>query len=154
MGVAHLLDLPGTWEPLAALGHRRPMLDVDRLVFFGYSDGEEDTHGYVPAAVRIPVDEVLAAPEEAARSALAAVGDAPFVLHLDVDVLDYLTLPVADIPTYGRGLDPATLERALRALGAGPGLQAMVCTEVNPDHADEAALRAVVTLLTGALAGS
>ncbi|GAB2479310.1 hypothetical protein GCM10027063_21320 [Promicromonospora xylanilytica] len=43
------------------------------------------------------------------------------MLHLDVDVLDYLTLPVADIPTYGRGLDPATLERALRALGAGPG---------------------------------
>jgi arginase len=152
MGVAHLLDLPGTWEPLAALGHRRPLLDGERLIFFGYSDGEEDTHGHVPAAVRIPVDEVLADPEEAARRALAAVGDSPFVLHFDADVLDYLTLPAADIPTYGRGLDPATLGRALRALGAGPGLRALVCAEVNPDHADEQALRGVVTLLTGALA--
>jgi arginase len=154
MGVAHLLDLPGTWEPLAALGHRRPLLDAGRLVFLGYSDGEEDTHGLVPAAVRIPAEEVLAAPEDAARRALAAVGDAPFVLHLDVDVLDFLTLPVADIPTYGRGLDPATLERALRVLGAAPGLQAMICAEVNPDHADETALRGVVTLLTGALAAA
>lgn len=154
MGVAHLLDLPGTFEPLAALGHRRPLLDADRLVFFGYSDGEEDTHGLVPAAVRIAVDEVLAAPEEAARRALAAAGDAPFVLHLDVDVLDYLTLPAADIPTYGRGLDPATLERALRVIGSAPGLRAVVCAEVNPDHADEPALRAVVTLLTRALSGT
>lgn len=152
MGVAHLLDLPGTWEPLAALGHRRPLLDGERLIFFGYSDGEEDTHGHVPAAVRIPVDEVLADPEEAARRALAAVGDSSFVLHFDADVLDYLTLPAADIPTYGRGLDPATLGRALQALGAGPGLRALVCAEVNPDHADEPALRGVVNLLTGALA--
>lgn len=151
MGVAHLLDLPGTWGPLAALGHRRPLLDAGRLVFFGYSDGEEDTHGLVPAAVRIPAGEVLAAPEEAAHRARAAVGDGPFVLHVDVDVLDFLTLPVADIPTYGRGLDPATLGRALRVLGVSPGLQAMICAEVNPDHADEAALRGVVTLLTGAL---
>jgi arginase len=154
MGVAHLLDLPGTWEPLAALGHRRPLLGADRLVFFGYSDGEEDTHGHVPAAVRVPVDEVLADPERAARRALDTVGDAPFVLHLDVDVLDYLTLPAADIPTYGRGLDPATLDRALRVLGAGPGPQAMVCAEVNPDHADETAMRAVVALLAGVLAGT
>lgn len=154
MGVAHLLDLPGTWEPLAALGHRRPLLDAGRLVLFGYADGEEDIHGLVPAAVRIPVDEVLAAPEEAARRALAAAGDVPFVLHLDVDVLDYLTLPVADVPTYGRGLDPAALGRALGVLGSAPGLRAMICAEVNPDHADETALRGVVTLLTAALAAA
>lgn len=154
MGVAHLLDLPGAWQPLAGLGHRRPLLGADRLVFFGYSDGEEDTHGHVPAAVRVPVDEVLADPERAARRALDTVGDAPFVLHLNVDVLDYLTLPAADIPTYGRGLDPATLDRALRVLGAGPGPQAMICAEVNPDHADGTALRGVVALLTGALTGA
>ncbi len=151
MGVAHLLDLPGAWEPLAALGPRRPLLDARRLVFFGYSGGEEYPHGHVPAA-RVPVDEVVAAPEEAARRALAAVGDSPYVLHLDVDVLDYLTLPAADIPTYGHGLDPAILGRALRVLGSGPGLLAMTCVELNPDHADEATLRAVVDLLAGTLA--
>jgi arginase len=153
MGVAHLLDLPGTWEPLAGFGHRRPLLAPDRLVFFGYSDDEEDTHGLVPA-VRIPAFEVLAGPEQAARRALAAIGDAPFVLHLDVDVLDFLALPVADIPTYGRGLDPATLDRALHVLAAGRGLQAMTCVEVNPDHADQAGLRTVAGLLAGALASA
>jgi arginase len=153
MGVAHLLDLPGAWEPLAAVGPRRPLLEDRRLVFFGYSDGEEDVHELVPAAVRVPVDEVVANPEEAARRALAAVGDAPYVLHLDVDVLDYLTLPAADIPTYGHGLDPAILGRALRVLGSGAGMLAMTCVELNPDHADEATLQAVVELLAGTLAG-
>jgi arginase len=131
MGVAHLLDPPGTWEPLAGIGHRRPLLAPDRLVFFGYSDDKEDTHNLVPA-VRIPAFEVLAGPEQAARRALAAVGDSPFVLHPDVDVLDFLALPVADIPT----------------------LQAMTCVEANPDHADEAGLRAVSGLLAGALAAA
>ncbi|MFI2365055.1 arginase family protein [Promicromonospora sp. NPDC019610] len=151
MGVAHLLDLPGAWPPLAAAGHRRPLLRADRLVYLGYSDDEEDVHGLVPA-VRIPAAQVLADPEDAARRALAAVGGTPFVLHLDVDVLDFLTLPVADVPTYGRGLVPATLDRVLRTLGADPGLVAMTCVEVNPDHADEAGLRGVVRLLAGALA--
>jgi arginase len=153
MGVAHLLDLPGAWEPLAALGPRRPLLDATRLVFFGYSGGEEYPHGHVPA-VRIPADEVVAAPEEAAHRALAAIGNSPYVLHLDVDVLDYLTLPAADIPTYGHGLDPATLGRALRVLGSGAGLLAMTCVELNPDHADAATLQAVVGLVTGTLAGA
>lgn len=150
MGVAHLLDLPGVWEPLAGIGPRRPLLDASRLVFFGYSGGEEYPHGHVPA-LRLPVDEVIAGPEKAAHRALAAVEDAPYVLHLDVDVLDYLTLPAADVPTYGHGLDPATLGRALRVLGSGAGLLAMTCVELNPDHADEATLRRVVDLLAETL---
>lgn len=153
MGVAHLLDLPGAWGPLAAVGPRRPLLDAGRLVFFGCSDEEEDVHGLASAALRIFADDVAAAPEEAARRALAAVGDAPYVLHLDIDVLDYLTLPAADVPTYGHGLDPATLGRALGVLGSGPGLLAMTCVEVNPDHADEATFRGVVDLLCLALGG-
>lgn len=152
MGVAHMLDLPGACDRLAAAGPRRPLLDAGRLVFFGYSDDDEAPPSVVPAT-RVPADEVTADPRAAAHRAIEAVGDAPYVLHLDVDVLDFLVLPVADVPSYGRGLVPETLAEALGVLASGPGLVAMTCVELNPDHADDASVRTVVDLLTGAIAG-
>lgn len=152
MGVAHMLDLPGACEPLAAAGPRRPLLDAARVVFFGYHDDDEDTHGQVRAATRIPAAEVAANPAAAARRALEAVGSTPYVLHVDVDVLDFLALPVADVPSYGDGLSPDVLGQALHALASAPGLVAMTFVELNPDHAGEAALREVVSLLTRAVA--
>jgi hypothetical protein len=38
MGVAHLLDEPGTAVELAGLGLARPLLRDDRLLLFGYTD--------------------------------------------------------------------------------------------------------------------
>ena len=152
MGVAHMLGLPGACDRLAAAGPRRPLLDAGRLVLFGYSDDDEAPPSVVPAT-RVPADEVTADPRAAAHRAIEAVGDAPYVLHLDVDVLDFLVLPVADVPSYGRGLVPETLAEALGVLASGPGLVAMTCVELNPDHADDASVRTVVDLLTGAIAG-
>lgn len=151
MGVAHLLDLPGTHDALAGLGPRRPLLTADRLCFVGYADDEEDVHGLVPS-VRIPASSVLADPGSAARRAVAAVGTG-FLVHLDVDVLDMFTLPLADVPQYGRGLTPPVLTDLLAALVSTPGWSGLVVAEANPDRDDEHAtsMRTLVGLLEAAL---
>lgn len=155
MGVAHLLDLPGTVEELAALGVRRPLLTPEHLCFYGYADEEEDTAGRVPS-LRLPADVVTADPEGTARRAAGAVlrGRERFVVHVDVDVLDFFVLPAADVPSFGRGLVPGTLVAALATLVATPGFAGMTFVEHNPDHgaADGSTTRALVDLLRRALA--
>jgi len=152
-GVAHLLDLPGASPVLAGVGPRRPLLDARRLVFAGFSDDEEDEAGRVPAA-RVPAAEVTADPEAAGRRALAAVGDVPLVLHVDVDVLDFFALPAADVPAFGRGLVPDELERLVRVVAGHPRLVAVTLVEFNPDHGGAGTARALVELLGRALGRS
>ena len=155
MGAAHLLDLPGAHDALAGLGPRRPLLTADRLCLVGYADDEEDVHGLVPSA-RIPAATVLDDPAAAARRAVAAVAEAAdgFLVHLDVDVLDMFTLPLADIPQYGRGLTPPVLRDLLAGLVADPRWSGLVVTEANPDRDDEHGtwMSALVDLLGSALA--
>ena len=151
MGVAHMLDLPGVSRALSGVGPRRPLLDPRHLVFFGFSDAEEDEHGQVPA-VRIGAAEVVASPEAAAVRALDSVAGGPFILHVDADVLDFLALPAADVPSYGRGLTPEALERALRVLIAHSSLAGMTFVEFNPDHGGEPVATALVQLLSRAMA--
>lgn len=136
MGVAHLLDLPGAVAPLAGLGPRRPLLDADALCFLGFADDDEDVHGLVPSA-RVPAAAVAADPDGAAARALAAVagtGARPFLVHLDVDVLDALLLPGADVPQYGRGLTLDLLVAVLEPLVADARFAGMTLVEHNPDH--------------------
>jgi arginase len=155
MGVAHLLDLPGTADEIAGLGARRPLLSAEHVCFYGYADDEEDTAGRVPS-LRLPADVVTADPAGTARHAARTVlqGREHFVVHVDVDVLDFFLLPAADIPSFGRGLAPATLIAALAALVAEPGFVGMTFVEHNPDHgaADGSTTRALVDLLRRALA--
>lgn len=153
MGLAHALDLPGAHDALAGLGPRRPLLTADRLSFVGFADDEEDVHGQVPAP-RFPVGDVTADPEAAAAGAVRVAGRDGFVVHLDVDVLDFLALPLADVPTYGRGITPSVLARLLRSLVRAYGFAGLVVVEVNPDRDDDAGthLRTLVALLADALA--
>jgi arginase len=58
------------------------------------------------------------------------------LVHVDVDVLDYLDLPVAENTRRNRGLQFGQLVEALRALVASPNWRALTLCEVNPDHGD------------------
>ncbi|AEE46265.1 arginase family protein [Cellulomonas fimi] len=150
-GVAHLLDLPGVHPALAGFGPRRPLLTADRLAFVGQSDDEEDVHGLVPS-LRVRADAVTADPVAAAARALAVAGRDGYLVHLDVDVLDFFALPLADVPTYGRGLVPATLGTLLAALVRSEGFAGLVVTEANPDRdADGEHLALLVRLIADAL---
>lgn len=135
MGVAHLLDLPGTAPELASFGPRRPLLTADHVCFFGYADDEEDLHDRVPSW-RFPASSVAPDPAAAAGlalSALTSVADR-FLVHLDVDVVNFLDLPAADVPQY-RGLSLDQVVSAVTVMARHPGFAGLVLTEFNPDHA-------------------
>ena len=153
MGVAHLLDLPGTVAEIAAVGPRRPLLEPSRVCFFGYGDEEEDVHGLVHAASRHPASTVAGAPEDAAELALSQLTrTAPeFVVHFDVDVLDFFTIPAADVPQHGRGLDLEAAIAALRVFVGHPGFRGLTLCEFNPDHGEPDTARQLVQGLASAL---
>jgi arginase len=167
MGVAHLLDEPGSARGLAGLGPTRPMLEARKLVFFGQgavsvrpAEDPRDVEGIVFSRHgfrNYPIEVVAGRAGEAATEARAAIelDDGPFVVHFDVDVLDFLDCPLADQPE-DRGL---LLDEAMESLAVFAGsarFGGLVVTEINPDHADEAGatLRRFVEGIAGALAGS
>ena len=60
------------------------------------------------------------------------------MVHFDVDVIDFVDMPVADVLQHNAGL---TFREALACLGvfaSSPKCAGLVITELNPDHADEA----------------
>lgn len=154
MGVAHMLDLPGCLYELADVGPRRPLLTADAVAFIGYADQDEDVHGLVGAAARFPATEVIIDPVGTARRALAALPHQALVIHLDVDVLDALHLPLADIATYGSGLLLDHLQPLLAELLEDPRVVGMTLVEANPDH-DPAgeSVRRLVSSLARAFSG-
>jgi arginase len=152
MGVAHMLDLPGCVPELADIGPRRPLLQPADVAFVGFGDDEEDVHGLVPAP-RLRGAEVIADPVAAGRRALAALAHRHLVVHFDVDVLDALELPLADIATYGTGMRLDHVGPLLRTLVADPRVVGMTLVEANPDHdPDGASIRRLVTAVGASLA--
>jgi arginase len=159
MAVAHLLDEPGAAAELAGLGRARPLLADDRLLLFGYSPD----HGVQQQVMGrrglagIPADRVRGRPREAAQEALARVTAAAdrFLVHLDVDVVDFLDLPMADIPQHNAGLTFDEAMSCLAVFAGHQGLAGLVVTELNPDQGAEDGSTAdtLVGGLVGALAG-
>jgi arginase len=159
MGVAHLLDEPGAAPELAGFGPRRPLLRDDRVLLFGFTDhpGAEQEVLLRRDLPRLPVDQVRGRPRAAAEEALARVGAAAdrFLLHFDVDVVDYLDLPIADVPQHNDGLTFDEAMECLAVFARHDGLAGLTVTEFNPDHGaeDGATAEALVRGLVGALAG-
>jgi arginase family enzyme len=144
---------------LAGLGPARPLLRDDRLLLFGYTDYPGAEHDVLVRRdlAGLPADRIRGRPEQAAEEALALVRASTdrFLLHLDVDVVDFLDLPVADIPLHNAGL---TFDEAMRCLTVFAGHQSLaglIVTEFNPDHGaeDGSTTDALVRGLVGALAG-
>ncbi|MBJ7289805.1 arginase family protein [Williamsia sp.] len=137
MGVGHALALPGALESyLDALGDR-PLLGPDQLVFYGVDPTQstrfERDH---VAALKLPVTtqaDLMADPAESARGVLAALPESPFVVHVDVDVLDFTRAPLSE-NTSGRNVGPslAQLEAALSVLVADRRWRVLTVGEINP----------------------
>ena len=159
MGVAHLLDEPGTAAELAGLGPARPLLRDDRLLLFGYTDYPGAEHDVLVGRdlAGLPAERIRGRPEQAAEEALARVRTSAgrFLLHLDVDVVDFFDLPVADIPLHNAGLTFDEAMTCLAVFARQEGLAGLAITEFNPDHGAEdgsttdALVRGLVAALTG-----
>jgi arginase len=130
MGVAHMLDIDGADDRLAGAGPRRPLLADDDVVFVG-ADPEQCT-----AHERAVIDArglAVIGVDAASR----AVDGRPFLVHFDVDVIDFSDVPLSE--NTGRGISvpfEAAFE-ALEVLVANDLLLGLTITELNPHHGAE-----------------
>lgn len=139
MGLAHLLDLPGSRPELAGLGSHRPMLQPHQVRLVGVdrlTDAERDTVSRLRLTCH-DRDDVVRRPEEVILSLVAwAKRFDRVLLHIDVDVLDFATFPIAHETRLVPALQLSELSgltHALRRLT--PNLRATTVCEVNPAHA-------------------
>jgi arginase len=161
MGVAHMLDLEGADERLAAAGPRRPLLADDDLVLLGAGPGQCTPAEREAIAARdlrpIGVDDLRAGPRAAARAALdrATAGGRRFLVHFDVDVIDFSDVPLSENTGRGIGVGFDAALAALGVLAAHEALLGLTVTELNPHHGaqDGADVARLAQALAGALAG-
>jgi arginase len=158
MGVAHLLGLPGTDPVVAGVGARTPILAPDQVLLFA-ADNITDSERWVIDSRGIEVvrlAEVAADATGAARDVVERWASRVdrLVVHVDVDVLDYLELPIAENTRRNRGLAFPALVAALRELVGAPNFVALTVCEVNPDHGalDGSTLRTFIGGIADALA--
>ena len=160
MGVAHMLGVPGTVPELATVGPRVPMLAADQLHFFASGNVEPFERRSIRdrGIAEVSLASVVADP--AGCAATVARGWARrferLVVHLDVDVLDFVAMPLAENVRRNIGLTFDQLMAALLPFLHAPNWTALTVTEVNPDHgaSDGSTLRAFAEALADALAGS
>jgi arginase len=159
MGVAHLLALDGTRPELRDVGPRTPLLQGKDLVLVGF-DPDYATAFELAAIAEHEVTVVTVAdlatdPKGAARRALAALADCDVLcLHLDVDLVDFLELPLSENTERDGGVTLQTALAALGVLAAHDRTATITLTELNPDHgaADGSTLAAFVAGVAAALA--
>jgi arginase len=140
MGVAHLLGLEGTVPAITELGPRSPLLSAEQIVLFA-ADNVTPAERRVIRDRGIKLVRLATVTADPAGAAGAIAGDwggrfDRLLVHVDVDVLDYLDLPVAENTRRNRGLSFSQLVAVLRELLAAPNWCALTVCEVNPDHGE------------------
>jgi arginase len=157
MGVAHLLGIAGTVSELAAIGPRVPMLSPEQVLYFANDNIEPFEREIIDrlGIAEVRLAEVAADPHGAAVT--VATGWARrferLLIHLDVDVLDFADMPLAENTRRNVGLRFEQLVAALPPLLAAPNWAALTVSELNPDHGepDGSTLRTFVSALASAL---
>jgi len=161
-GVAHMLALDDTESDLASVTGRVPMLRPDQIVLFGH--GNEQATSWEREQIerlgvaRVPVEAVREDAAGAARRALELVRARfdHYVVHLDVDVIDFTDAPLSENTGRNIGLPFRVAMDALGGLLADDGLLALTVAEVNPAHAlaDEGLLERFAASLAQSLAST
>ena len=130
MGVAHMLSLPGTHPDVAAVADLAPD-DIVLLAADATQMTEAERRTVLPT---VPMADVAADPATAARRALAALGHERLLVHFDVDVVDFVDLPLSENTGHNIGLSFAAAHAVLEVLLADPRVVALTVTEHTPVH--------------------
>jgi arginase len=160
MGVAHMLQLAGTDEYLSAIGKKAPMLSARQIHFFA--------NGYMIDFERQIIDNLKIRETNLLDVAKDPVGAAKklcqtwapqfdkILIHLDVDVLDYVDMQLAENYRRNIGLRFDQLMMAVDEFLKLPNWSALTITEINPRHgeADGSTLRRFAERLAKSLAGA
>lgn len=141
MGMAHVLGVPGAEESLAKLTGQYPLLQPAHLSYLGVEPAVETTDWERDQVDRLGISvttqaELVADPTAAALKARGALPDGHFVVHVDVDVLDFLDAPLAE-NVNGRNSGPTLVQlgAVLTALWREPGFIGMSIGQLVPAHA-------------------
>jgi arginase len=160
MGVAHMLGIADTREDLVRIGPRAPLLRPDQLLYFAI-DNVEPFERQIIRELKIenvPLAQVAAEPAAAAEKVVNgwARKFERLLIHLDVDVLDFTDMPLAENTRRHVGLKFDQLVAALEVLLGAPNCAALTVCEVNPDHGqtDGSTLRKFVGALSSAIAAA
>lgn len=152
MGIAHMIGEQGTADELCHIGARFPLMPEDRIVLFGYNPREANASEQDILARRrllyYPLSDVQGRTTQAAIEALKYLEERAkrFVVHFDVDVIDFTDLPIADVPQFSQGLMFRDTMACLAVFASSPGFSGLTVTEFNPDHADEEGIFAATFL--------
>jgi arginase len=141
MGVAHMLALAGTHPAVAGAGPRTPLLSPADLVLLAADPGQTqpaerraiEQHGIRTIAMA----EVAADPRGAAARALGLLDHDHLLVHFDVDVVDFVDLPLSENTGLNIGMPFAAARAVLDVLAADPRVTTLTVTEHNPAHGAE-----------------
>ena len=159
MGMAHMLGVAGCLPELADLASPfAPMLDPSQVVVLGHEHSQATGWELSAIAERslavVAAEAVRADPAAAAQHALAQLADATRVIvHLDVDVVDFVDAPLSENTGRNVGVPLAAVAAALPVLMADRRTAALTVTELNPVHAaaDPGCLGRLVDALVAAI---
>ncbi|WP_134768710.1 arginase family protein [Nocardioides sp. 1609] len=155
MGMAHALGVDGAARELVELAGAGPLLRPGHLSYLGVDLGattawEREQVDALGLAV-VSQTELVTDPAQAARAARRALPTGPFLVHVDVDVLDFIDAPLAE-NVNGRNSGPtlAELGVALGELWRDPACLGVSVGQLVPAHAasDPTALPRLVAALT------
>lgn len=141
MGVAHLLNLDDTEPLLNSLAKKQPMLTPQQVHLFG-TENTTDFEVKIIGQYNIlqtPVEEVIRDPSGSAKKVMDSWASSfeHLLIHLDVDVLDYIDLPIAENYRRNQGLKFEQLLQSLEIFLKTPNWSVLTITEINPDHGEE-----------------
>lgn len=139
MGMAHIIGKGS--DELTRIGPRYPLMPEENIILFGYNpdagwiDPAETQLLEQCSMVKYPLTRIRGKAEEASREALAQLEDKVelFVVHFDVDAIDFHDFPVADLPHY-HGVSLSEAMGILKVFVSSSKLAGLVITEFNADR--------------------
>jgi arginase len=160
MGVAHMLGLEGAVPELTSVGPSVPMLRPEQLLYFANDNVEPFERQVIErlGIEEVNLSRVAADPTGAARDVVTrwATRFDRVLIHLDVDVLDFIDMPLAENVRRNVGLRFDVLMEALHGLLRARTWAALTVCELNPDHgaSDGSTVKTFAKALSEALAAS
>jgi arginase len=145
MVLAHIIG-KGAYK-LTHIGHRYPLMPEENIILFGYNldagwmDIAETQRLEQCSMLKYPVSEVRGKASEASRKALSQLEDRAeqFLVHFDVDVIDFRDFPVADVP-HEHGLSFSEAIEILKIFISNPKFAGLVITEFNAERDENGTL--------------
>jgi arginase len=143
MGMAHMLGLNGAIPELAGCGPHYPLLSPSQVHLMGF-DPDSATE-WERSAIRdraiatANLTDVVRSPAECADTILSkwAAKFERFLVHFDVDVVDFNDLPLAENYSKNKGLSYDHTLELLEVLLKSPRFAGLTLTEINPEHGAE-----------------